>query len=209
MKKELKEKEMNIVFILDKSGSMGGFEEDTIGGFNSFIETKKKENSNALVTTILFDNGYEVLHDRVPIKEVKKLTRKEYYVGGTTALYDAIGRTITDLDKSECDGKVLFVITTDGLENASRDYNKESVKKLIGKHSKWEFMYIGANIDSYNEGENIGIKRSNIANRETSGRGVGKMFSAISKAAKSLEMEDCIGESWKEELEDFIDNNKR
>ncbi len=209
MKKEMKEKKMNIVFILDKSGSMGGFEEDTIGGFNSFVETKKKENSNALVTTVLFDNGYEVLHDRLPINEVKKLTRKEYYVGGTTALYDAIGRTITDLDKNECDGKVLFVITTDGLENASRDYNKESIKKLIGKHSNWEFMYIGANIDSYNEGANICIKRENIANRETSGRGVSKMFAAVSKAARCYEMEDSISESWKSELEDYIDNNKR
>ena len=206
--KKNEEKKLNIVFILDKSGSMGGFEEDTIGGFNSFVEKKKKEKSDALVTTVLFDNNYSLLHDRVPINKIKKLTNKDYYVGGTTALYDAIGITISDLDKKAEDEKVLFVITTDGLENASREYNKESINKLIKKHSKWEFMYIGANIDSYAEGQTIGIKASNIANRETSSRGMNKMFEALGRAAACYEKCEVLDECWKDELEGYIENNK-
>ena len=144
-----KNKQLDIVFLLDKSGSMAGSESDTIGGYNSFINKEKKSNTNSLVTTVLFDNNYHRLYDRVNINNVKKLTSKEYYVGGCTALYDAIGITINEMDKNNPD-KVLFVITTDGLENASREYNKNNIKKLIESHKNYEFIFLGAGIDSYN-----------------------------------------------------------
>ena len=128
-------KETDIIFILDRSGSMSGTENDTIGGFNSFIQQHKK-NKNTKVTTVLFDDQYEVLYERKPITEVKKLTPKEYYVRGCTALMDAIGKTINSLDKKTKNNKVLFVITTDGLENASHEYDKKKIKKLIEEHSK-------------------------------------------------------------------------
>ena len=161
-------KEMDIVFLLDRSGSMGGLEHDTIGGYNSYL--KKQKDKNAKVTTVLFDNEYEILHDRKDIKDVKKLTQKEYFVRGSTALLDAIGRTINYLDSKKAN-KVMFVITTDGYENASREFSKEQIKKLIKKHDNWEFIYIGAGIDSYAEGSSIGIKKTNISNYQKSGKG--------------------------------------
>ena len=194
-----KKKEKDIVFLLDRSGSMHSFVEDTIGGYNSYLENERK-NSNTKITTILFDDQYEILHDRVKIAEVNNITGKEYFTRGCTALYDAIGKTIASLEHRKTD-KVLFVITTDGLENASREYNKDSVKSLIEQHKDWEFMYIGANIDSYNEGTKIGIKKENIANRSNSKEGMAKMFNAVARASKMYETEETIGSKWKEDLE--------
>lgn len=194
-----KKKDKDIVFLLDRSGSMYSFTEDTIGGYNSYLENEKK-NNNTRITTILFDDQYEILHDRVMIGEVNNITNKEYYTRGCTALYDAIGKTITQLEHKKVD-KVLFVITTDGLENASCEYNKNSVKDLIAKHKNWEFMYIGANIDSYNEGTKIGIKKDNIANRSNSKEGMAKMFRALSKASMIYEECEEINVDWKKELE--------
>ena len=158
-----KNKKMDIVFLLDRSGSMGGSETDTIGGFNSFIDNNRKNKYETNVTTILFDDKYEVLYERIPINKVDKLTHNQYYVRGCTALLDAIGKTINSMN-NKTSNKVLFIITTDGLENASKEYNKEDIKKLIKKHNHWEFLYIGADINSYEEGNKIGIKKENIAN---------------------------------------------
>ena len=202
--KKKNEKKMDIVFLLDRSGSMGGMEEDTIGGYNSYLNEQRK--NNVKVTTILFDDKYEILHQRENINNVKELTRKEYFVRGCTALLDAIGKTISLMDREEAK-KVIFIITTDGLENASREYNKEQIKKLIEKHDNWEFMYIGADIDSYNEGASIGIKRSNISNYSKSKRGVEKLFSSLGKASKSFYECESICADWKEDLENFIDDN--
>ena len=200
-------KQTDIVFILDRSGSMSGVESDTIGGFNSFIKEHKKD-KNARVTTILFDDQYEVLYERKPINEVSKLTPKEYYVRGCTALMDAIGKTINSLDKKVKDNKVLFVITTDGLENASHEYDKEKIKKLIEKHTNWEFIYIGANIDSYSEASQIGIRSSNTANYSKSKRGVETLFSSIGKAFDCMCEDSNLSASWKQDLDNYIENNQ-
>lgn len=196
-----KRKEMDVVFLLDRSGSMAGIEKDTIGGYNSYLEKQRKNKLNNKITTVLFDNEYELLHDRVDIKDVKDITDKEYYVRGCTALLDAIGITITNLDKHVKDNKVLFVITTDGLENASREYTKEKIKDLINKHPNWEFLYIGANIDSYSEGASLGIKRNNIANYSKTKKGTSALFESIGNVSMSMYCERSIDESWKEKLE--------
>lgn len=200
-------KEQDIVFILDRSGSMAGIESDTIGGFNSFIN-KHKKNKNTKVTTVLFDDNYEVLYERKPIEEVSKLTPKEYYVRGCTALMDAIGKTINSLAKKIKNNKVLFVITTDGLENASREYSKEKVRKLIEKHSNWEFIYIGADIDSYSEASQIGIRTTNTANYSKSKRGVNTLFASVGKAFDCMCEEKALSSDWKKDLDNYIENNQ-
>ncbi len=201
-------KETDIIFILDRSGSMSGIESDTIGGFNSFIQ-KHKKNKKAKVTTVLFDDQYEVLYERKDIADVKKLTSKEYYVRGCTALMDAIGKTINSLSKKIKDNKVLFVITTDGLENASREYTKDKISKLIKKHSNWEFIYIGANIDSYAEASSIGIKATNTANYSKSRRGVNTLFASVGNAFDCVCEEKELSSSWKKDLDNYIENNKK
>jgi uncharacterized protein YegL len=201
-------KETDIIFILDRSGSMSGIESDTIGGFNSFIQ-KHKKNKKAKVTTVLFDDQYEVLYERKDIADVKKLTSKEYYVRGCTALMDAIGKTINSLSKKIKDNKVLFVITTDGLENASREYTKDKISKLIKKHSNWEFIYIGANIDSYAEASSIGIKATNTANYSKSRRGVNTLFTSVGNAFDCVCEEKELSSSWKKDLDNYIENNKK
>jgi uncharacterized protein YegL len=192
-------KKINVVFILDRSGSMYDSVKDTIGGYNSYLERERKNDS--LITTVLFDDLYEVLHYRKPVNEVKNLTKKEYYVRGCTALYDAIGKTITRLDNDVKDEKVLFIITTDGLENASVEYNKKKISKLIKKHSNWEFIYLGANIDSYAEGESIGISRDRISNFKKSKEGIKEVFKSVSYLGKCMACSEEINDSWKENLE--------
>ena len=200
-------KETDIVFILDRSGSMSGIESDTIGGYNSFIN-KHKKNKNTKVTTILFDDQYEVLYERKPINEVRKLTPKEYYVRGCTALMDAIGKTINSLSKKVKNNKVLFAITTDGLENASCEYNEDKIKKLIKKHPNWEFIYIGANIDSFSEASRIGIKSTNTANYIKSKKGVGALFDSVGKAYECILEEKELSSNWKQDLDNYTKNNQ-
>jgi len=192
-----KVKELDVVFILDKSGSMHGSEEDTIGGYNKYLSDNRK--SNVKVTTVLFDDNYQLLHYRKDINDIKDLTKADYQVGGCTALYDAIGITINKLDK-DTKNKVLFIITTDGLENASKEYNKGSINKLIKKHNNWEFIYLGANIDSYSEGASIGISEDNIANYEKSSKGISKMFKSLSTLSDTMINDESITSDWKKEL---------
>ncbi len=196
--------EMDIVFLLDRSGSMGGVEEDTIGSYNSYIE--KNRGKHALVTTVLFDDRYEMINNRLDIRDVKKLTSKTYYVRGSTALMDAIGKTISFLDSKRA-AKVLFIITTDGLENSSIEYNRETIKKLIKKHDNWEFMYIGADIDSYSEGRSIGISTKNISNYKKDKKGMRVLFDSLSKATQMYAEEACVGSAWKSELESYVNEN--
>lgn len=201
VKNTKKEKIMNIVFLLDRSGSMSGSESDTIGGYNSFLNEQRKKNINTKITTVLFDDKYELLHNQKSINEVKNLTEKDYYVRGCTALLDAIGITIKNIEKNTDNEKVLFVITTDGLENASHEYTKEQVKELIKSHSNWEFLYIGANIDSYSEGTKLGISKTNISNYTKDERGTKCLFKSIGKASEMMISEEMLDISWKEELE--------
>ena len=166
-----------VVFILDKSGSMCGMEEDTIGGFNSFIEKQKKEDCDTLVTTVLFSTDYVVLHDRVNIDEIEPLTEKDYRTGGGTALLDAIGRTINTIDiiqkhirKEDMPGKTIVVITTDGMENASRHYSYFMIKELIEEKQRdadWTFLFLADNIDAAEQAGRIGIAKKYAANYDT------------------------------------------
>ena len=198
MKNKTRDNEMDVVFLLDRSGSMGGIEKDTIGGYNSYIDSQRGK--NVKVTTVLFDDKYEVLHNRVDVDNIKKLTNKEYYVRGCTALLDAIGKTIREMEDKN-PNKVIFIITTDGYENASTKYNKSQIKELISVHKDWKFMYIGADIDSYSEGRSLGIKDEFIVNYKKTDRGISKLYNALTTASKLFYEEEKIDESWKNELE--------
>ena len=170
----MRENLTEIVFILDRSGSMSGLESDTIGGFNSMIAKQQKEEGEAIVSTVLFDDETDVIHDRVAIGEVRKLTEEDYYVRGCTALLDAVGGAIHHIGnvhkyarEEDRPAKTLFVITTDGLENASRHYSFTDVKKLIKRQQEqynWEFLFLGANIDAIEVAGNMGISRDRAAN---------------------------------------------
>ena len=196
------EEKLDIVFVIDRSGSMTGSESDTIGGFNSFIEREKKKELDTRVTVVLFDDRYEVLYTRKPIYEVSKLTEKEYWVRGSTALFDAIGKTINTLNH-EIDNKVLFVIMTDGMENSSREYSKEQIRSLIKSHN-WEFIFIGADIDSYAEARNIGIRKTRVANYKKSRRGFDDVFASVERAAYSMHNNMDLEEvEWNKELKKY------
>jgi len=185
-----------IVFILDKSGSMAGFEADTIGGFNATIEKQKKEEGLAYVSTVLFDNNTEVLHDRVPLEKIQPMTDKDYRVGGCTALLDAIGGAIHHIGNihkyarpEDVPEHTVFIITTDGMENASVNYNSRKVKEMIERQRErygWEFIFLAANIDAVETAENIGIKRERAANYRQDSAGVEATYTAMSEAITAL-----------------------
>lgn len=198
--KEFDESVMDLVFILDKSGSMSGAVEYTIDGFNSYIEKEKGSDENILVTLVLFDSEYNLLYSRKPIEDVEKLTREEYYPQGFTALYDAIGRTIVSLE-NEVNNKVLFVITTDGHENSSVEFTESQIKGLI-ERSDWEFLFIGSNIDSYGEALTLGIDENHAANYEKSSAGLGSLFGSVRKYRISYSNDrDLDNSDWKDGLD--------
>jgi uncharacterized protein YegL len=178
-----------IVFILDRSGSMAGMESDVIGGFNAFLNEQKKLKDKALLTTILFDTEYEVLHDGVDIQKVEPITKKEYFVRGGTALLDAVGRAISGIKAHYKDGdKVLFVINTDGEENSSHEFTKDKLKKMIEKREKkdnWKFMFLGANIDSFSVASGIGIPMAHTSNFSQTGQGYATMYNAVSNISSN------------------------
>lgn len=185
-----------LVFILDRSGSMSGFEEDTIGGFNATIEKQKAQQGKVYVSTVLFDNYSEVIHDRVDISGIKPMTREEYNVRGCTALLDAIGGAIHHIGNvhkyarpEDVPEHTVFVITTDGMENASQRYSEREIKdKIKGQTEKygWEFIFLAANIDAVQTAENIGIRRERAANYSQTKDGVGRSYYAMSEAITSV-----------------------
>ena len=200
-----------LVFILDRSGSMGGLEADTIGGFNGMIEKQKKEEGEAYVSTILFDNESEVIHDRVKLSEIRPMTEEDYYVRGCTALLDAIGdavKHISNIHKyarpEDVPAHTMFVITTDGMENASRRYTYKEIKKLIGKQKElgWEFLFIGANIDALEVAERVGISKERTANYVSDSVGTSMVFQALAAPISAMRKNEAISREWAETLEE-------
>ena len=204
-----------LVFILDRSGSMSGLENDTIGGFNSMLKKQKAESGEAYVTTVLFDNYVEILHDRLPLHTVSSITEKEYFVRGSTALLDAVGSTIQHIARihkyahsDHKPEKTLFVIITDGMENASRKFTYEKVNRLITHEQEkygWEFLFLGSNIDVAAEGARLGIPEAHTAEYLTNCAGISLNYDVISDAVTELRACRPIAENWK----DKIDNNRR
>ena len=213
MKKNLTE----LVFILDRSGSMSGLEDDTIGGFNSMIEKQKGEPGEAYVSTVLFDNVSEVIHDRIDVQKIEPMTRNQYYVRGSTALLDAVGSAIHHIgnvhkyarpeDRPE---KTLFVITTDGMENASRQYSYERVKMMIERNTDkygWEFIFLGANIDATKEAARFGIRADRAANYNADSVGTAVVYEAVCDAVCSVRSSKSMSAKWKKKVDE--DFNKR
>ena len=214
MKKGLTE----VVFILDRSGSMSGLEEDTIGGFNSMIEQQKQGEGEALISTVLFDNVSEVIHDRVPVKSVALLTREDYSVRGCTALLDAIGGAIHHIGniykharEEDVPDHTLFVITTDGMENASRRYDSETVKKMIERQKTkygWEFLFLGANIDAVETASRFGIGADRAVNYHSDHQGTQLNYEVLSEAVSTVRCSAALGMEWKKRIDEDYKTRK-
>jgi uncharacterized protein YegL len=208
-----------LVFLLDKSGSMGGLESDTIGGFNAMLKTQQEVLQSCRITTVLFNNNYELLHDRLDLQGILPITEKEYIVGGTTALLDAIGKTIKKISDVQAHSqvnykpnKVLFVITTDGLENASRDYSYSDVKTMIERQKElgWEFIFLGANIDAVEVAHQFGIKQNRAQNYHADGEGTEIMFKSIAEVGIRFSIDPCgeVPDDWNAVLNKDYSNRK-
>lgn len=215
MKKNLTE----IVFILDRSGSMSGLEADTIGGFNSMIEKQKKAEGEALISTILFDNVSEVIHDRVDVSNIKSMTDDDYTVRGCTALLDAIGGAIHHIGNihkytgaEDVPEHTLFVITTDGMENASRFYDSEKVKEMIERQKQkygWEFLFLGANIDAVETAKSFGISEDRAVNYHSDSKGTALNYEVLSDAICAVRCSAPLSADWKGRIdEDFQKRGK-
>ena len=196
----IEDDQMDLVFILDRSGSMYNAVNDTINGFNSFVERQLAKCHDIRVTTVLFDDEYEVLYSRKPIREVKPLDEETYYVRGCTALLDAVGKTVTRYER-EIKNRTLCIINTDGLENASREFSRSQIKDMV-ETSGWEFIFIGADIDSYGEASRIGIKATHTANYCKTEEGIENLFADIDCATDAVFNKCCLDEiDWKKNLD--------
>ena len=216
MKKNLTE----LVMILDRSGSMGGLESDTIGGYNAMLEKQKKAEGEVLVSTILFDDVSDVIHDRVPISKVKPITGKEYYVRGCTALLDAVGGAISHVKtihkyarEEDVPEKTIFVITTDGMENASRQYDFSTVKRMVEQEKEshgWEFFFLGANMDAIEVAGSFGITADRAVSYHSDHIGTALNYDVIGDAV--IETRKCsapIGSGWKKRIEKDFKKRKK
>ena len=208
-----------LVFILDRSGSMAGLETDTIGGFNAMIEKQKKEAGEALVTTVLFDNESVTVHDRIPLQEVPPLTEKEYFTRGCTALLDAVGGTIRHIAnihryirREDVPERTLFVITTDGYENASRYYDYDKVRRLI-EHEKtkygWDFLFLGANIDAAAEAKRFGIAADRAADYKCDTAGTALNYEVIGEAVGAVRGARPLAANWKRRIDEDVKQRGR
>ncbi|MEH7482286.1 vWA domain-containing protein [Neobacillus drentensis] len=213
----MKRKVTELVFILDKSGSMAGLEADTIGGYNAMLKKQQKAEGEAIVTTVLFNHDYELLHDRINVRGISPITEKDYEVGGTTALLDTIGFTIQKFvnvqkrtSEDERAEKVLFVITTDGIENASREFTADKIKKMV-QHQKekygWEFLFLGANIDAISTAARFGIDKDFAVDYHADHEGTQLNYEAVNEAVVNLRSGQKIDRSWKKGIE--RDYNRR
>ncbi len=209
-----------LVFILDRSGSMAGLESDTIGGFNAMIEKQKREDGECYVSTVLFDNISEVLHDRVRIADIKPMTEKEYTVRGCTALLDAIGGAIHHIGNihkyarnEDVPEHTMFVITTDGMENASCRYDSRQVKRMIERQKTkygWEFLFIGANIDAVETARRYGIDEERAVNYNADSVGTGIVYESVAQAVCRVRRCEALDGSWSERIdEDYKKRGKK
>jgi uncharacterized protein YegL len=199
------------VFILDRSGSMSGLEGDTISGYNSMLARQQTEPGEARITTVLFDHQYEVLHDRLDLKAVSPITEQEYFVRGSTALLDALGRTIHKIGSAQKFSKpeyradkVIFIITTDGMENASCVYTYGEVKAQIERQKSrygWEFIFLGANIDAVETAARFGIDRNRAQNYHADSKGSQVIYEAIACATVEFRKNATLSDDWKQEIE--------
>ena len=216
MKKNLTE----LVFILDRSGSMSGLESDTIGGFNSMIEKQKKQDGECIVSTVLFDDESRVIHDRVSLDEIRPMTEDDYFVGGCTALIDAIGGAIHHIGNvhkyarpEDVPENTIFIITTDGQENASHRYSSDKVKQMIERQKDkygWEFLFIGANIDAVETAKRYGIDRNRAVNYNADAQGTSVLYETVSKAVCNVRASKCMAENWAEDIDkDFKNRGKK
>lgn len=199
-----------LIFVLDRSGSMAGLATDTIGGYNTMLEKQKQEQGDAIVTTVLFDDEYEMLYSGVDIQKVEPLTEKQYFARGMTALLDAVGKTIAAVDEkyskfpdSMIPEKTLFVITTDGMENASHEFNQEGIKTLIEAHKEkgWEFIFLGANIDAVKVGGSMGINANRSVSYKADKVGTSINFATVGCVASAVRERREINDDWKQNIE--------
>ena len=203
-----------LVFILDRSGSMSGLESDTIGGFNSMLAKQQAEPGECRITTVLFDNKYEILHDRIDIKAVGPITDKEYFVRGNTALLDAVGKTINkigDVQKNTAEDyraeKVLFIITTDGMENASHKFNYAKIKSMIERQKSkygWEFIFLGANIDAVEVANRFGVAKNRAQNFLNDSEGIALNFNVVGEtvaAFRSAPRGATLADDWSAKIQ--------
>ena len=207
-----------LVFILDRSGSMAGLEADTIGGFNAMIAKQKKEAGACFVSTVLFDNESTVLHDRIPLEQVPEMTEKDYSVRGCTALIDAVGGAIKHIETihkyaraEDVPAHTMFVITTDGYENASHTYSSDQVKKMIGGKKEecgWEFLFIGANIDAVETAAQIGISRERAVNYRADKKGTRLVYETLAAPMCAVRSGKELSADWKSAIEEDFENRK-
>ena len=207
----MKTNRTELVFILDRSGSMSGLESDTIGGYNAMLEKQKKEAGEATVTTVHFDDKYELLHDRIDLKGIAPITDREYYVRGCTALLDAIGKTIQKIanvqkhtsPENRAD-KVLFVITTDGYENASREYSYDQIRRMVEREKTeydWEFLFLGANIDAISTARRFGIGADRAVNYHADSAGTRLNYDAVGKAVSAVRAGHPLSAEWRKDID--------
>lgn len=201
----------DVIFILDKSGSMRYYTDETIRGFNTMLDVQRKDEGRAYITTVLFNEKSVYLHEREEIEKVKKLTRKDYEAGGCTALLDAVGDAIEKAGRSRCGNKTVVIVITDGLENASVNYTYKEIREKIASRrlQGWEFIFLGANIDVAAEAEKIGIPMRRAAGYCQDDEGVRLNFQAVSKVVSNVRKNEGIGENWKKEIEMYCNAKQK
>ncbi len=213
----MKENTVEVVFILDRSGSMSGLEKETIDGFNEMIEKQRHDEGRAIVSTVLFDHMFEVIHNRVDLSDVSKMTREDYYVRGTTALLDAVGRSIVKINRIQQERydkrpRTLFVITTDGMENASREFGYADVKRLISRQKErygWEFIFLGANIDAVGTARRFGISPDRAADYHSDEEGTRLNYAVLSERVNEFRVNMSLSEDWKDRIDEDYKKRKK